>query len=151
MYERPPRLAERVLTWALGGDENARSVLGDVSEDYAVQMRSHGRAIARIWYWKETLSLTASALLGRATGRPLTRVTTTKGEETVKEALSTLGFLHDARYALRSIRKDLVFFAFLATLFTAFFAGRFTPKSPSLVCFKSTQFTRNNQGENFTF
>jgi putative ABC transport system permease protein len=115
MYETPPRLAERLLIWALGSGESARSVVGDVAEDYAAQLRRRGRTLARIWYWKEALSLVGNALMGRATGRPLARVET-NGGNTMKEALSTIGFFQDARYALRAIRKDLVFFVFATAI-----------------------------------
>lgn len=115
MAERPPRLAERLLTWALGAEDAARSVLGDVAEDFAAVLRRRGPGVARLWYWKEALALTASALVGRVTGRPLTRVTT-GGGSTMREALSTIGMVQDARYALRAVRKDLVFFVFATAI-----------------------------------
>jgi len=115
MYERPPRSAERLLTWALGPGDAALTVLGDVSEDYAALLRRRGSASARRWYWKEALTLGASALMGRAFGRPIARMTTT-GDDTMRDALSTIGSVQDARYAFRSIRRDLAFFAFATAI-----------------------------------
>ncbi len=39
MHERPPTPASRFLEWALGSSEEARAVLGDLNEDFAVLLR----------------------------------------------------------------------------------------------------------------
>ena len=50
MLERPPRIAERLLSWALGPSDSARSALGDLAEDFARQLPEDlgGRVIARV-------------------------------------------------------------------------------------------------------
>ncbi len=117
-YTGPPRLAERVLSWALGPDDVARSVVGDVREDHARVFGRMGRWRAHLWYWREALTLGSGALVGRLVGKPMGRVTTwgTTGENTMKDALSTIGVLQDARYAVRAIRKDLAFFLFATAI-----------------------------------
>ncbi len=124
MNERPPRTAERLLAWALGSGDAAPTILGDVNEDYAALLGRRGSARARIWYWKEALMLGASALAGRAVGRPIARMTT-RGEDTMRDALSTMGSVQDASYAFRAIRKDLAFFVF-ATLIIGLGVGAST-------------------------
>ena len=111
MYEQPPRIAERLLAWALGRGDAALTILGDVNEDFAALLTRRGGASARRWYWKEALTLGASALVGRVLGRPIARMTTT-GEDTMRDALSTIGSVQDARYAFRAVRRELGFFAF---------------------------------------
>ena len=115
MYQQPPSVAEKILVWALGPGDAARTVLGDVNEDYAGLFKRRGQASARLWYWKEALTLSASSLVGRAFGRPIARMTTT-GESTMRDALSTMGWVQDARYAFKAIRKDLGFFLFATAI-----------------------------------
>ncbi|MHC4924738.1 MAG: ADOP family duplicated permease, partial [Planctomycetota bacterium] len=115
MKSQPPHAAEQFLTWALGRGDAARTVLGDVSEDYAALIAARGLSSARRWYWREALTLGASALVGRALGRPIARMTMT-GENTMRDTVSTMGFLQDARYAIKAIRKDLAFFVFATAI-----------------------------------
>ena len=114
MYRPPPRWAELFLAWALGPGDDARSILGDVNEDFATELELRGRLRAHVWYWIEALALGASALWGRALGKPIAR--TTMGGETVMDVLSSNGFVQDARYALRAIRKDTGFAAFATAI-----------------------------------
>ena len=115
MTGKPPRSAERLLAWALGRGDAALTILGDVNEDYSALLRRRDRGSAHLWYWKEALTLGASALICRAVGRPIARMATT-GENTMRDALSTMGFVQDARYAFRAIRKDLAFFVFATAI-----------------------------------
>ena len=115
MYQQAPGVAEKILVWALGPGDAARTVLGDVNEDYARLVTRRGQAPARLWYWKEALTLSASSLVGRAFGRPIARMTTT-GESTMRDALSTMGWAQDARYAFKAVRKDLGFFLFATAI-----------------------------------
>jgi hypothetical protein len=56
-YENPPRVAELLLAWALGRGDGARTVLGDVSEEYSTVLANRGRTAAGLWYWKATFPL----------------------------------------------------------------------------------------------
>lgn len=133
--QRPPWLAARLLARSLGDSEAAETVLGDVHEDFLERLNREGRGPARRWYWMEAITLGLSALGGRALGRPIIRNSTGR-DGTMKDALSTSGFVHDARYALRAIRRDPGFFAF-ATLIIGLGVGAstavFSVMSPLLI------------------
>ena len=115
MYEQPPALAERLLVLALGRGDEARAILGDLAEDYAVALRDRGPGAARRWYWREAIMLGGSSTLGRLLGRaPLSR-SSHRRDSTVNNPLSSIGVFQDAQYAFRAIRRDRGFFVF-ATL-----------------------------------
>jgi predicted permease len=124
MVERPPARAERVLRWTLGPGEGAGAVLGDLNEDFVAMTRRRGRARARRWYWRESITLGFSALVARAAGRPLAR-RTRGGAVRMSERLGTIGLVQDAGYALRAIRRDRGFFVF-ATLIIGLGVGAST-------------------------
>jgi predicted permease len=124
MRETPPRTAARFLSWAVGASDEARTVLGDLNEDYVAVLRAEGLRSARRWYWKEAVALGVSALVGRPFGRSIAR--NASGEGTMlKDALSTNGFAQDVGYAVRAIRRDLGFFGF-ATLIIGLGVGAST-------------------------
>ena len=131
----PPRMAERLLHWALGPSEDGLTVLGDLNEDYAMRIRSEGLKRARRWYWSESVSLGFGALVGRALGRPVARNDSGRGAG-MRDLASTNGFAQDAAYAVRAIRRDRGFFAF-ATLIIGLGVGAstavFSVMSPLLI------------------
>lgn len=135
MRQAPPRRAERLLQAALGDGDEARTVLGDLHEDFVARSLTRGRARASLWYWAEALTLAVSATVGRALGRPITR---TQEEEagTMRDALSANGIAQDVGYAVRSMRRDTGFFAF-ATLIIGLGVGAstavFSVMSPLLI------------------
>lgn len=115
MYERPPGAASRFLEWALASSEEARAVLGDLNEDFAVLLRREGRRPARRWYWTQSIPLAFSALAWRALGRPIVRKTQ-RGDGTMGNAISTSGLLQDATYALRVMGRNRGFFVFATVI-----------------------------------
>lgn len=131
----PPRGARRLLEWALGPSESASSVLGDVHEEFTERCRLRGVGHAKRWYWREALTLSASARIGRLFGRPLIR-DDEHGRGMMKDVLTTNGFVQDAAYALRAIRADRAFFVF-ATLIIGLGVGAstavFSVMSPLLI------------------
>ena len=134
--EGPPRRAERLLLAALGDSVEARTVLGDLAEDYAAILRQKGLAGARRWYWREALFLSASTLLGRLIGRPPLSPSATQQDTDMRDAASRNGFVQDAIYALRAVRRDPGFFVF-ATIIIGLGVGAstavFSVVSPLLV------------------
>ena len=122
MHESPPLLAQRLLYWALGPGASARTVLGDLSEDYVAMLRTRGRRRATMWYWRESIALGLSALLSRLIGRPLLGAT---GGEKMLGRLGAMGAIQDSIYAVRAIRRDRGFFVF-ATLIIGLGVGAST-------------------------
>lgn len=108
----PPRWAERLLSAVLGTSPEARAILGDLAEDHAGVRRRRGAVAARLWYWKEALALATSAL---ATG----------AVELLRVGGDGAGWLQDARYAVRTVRRDPGFFVF-ATLIVGLGVGAST-------------------------
>jgi predicted permease len=135
MPERPPRLADRFLEWALGPSDSARSVRGDLNEDFVRLLRARGRRVAHRWFWREALSLGATALLRRLLRLPFLP-DRSDGDPTVKTSPGASGVLQDLHYALRAVRRDPGFFVF-ATLIIGLGIGAstavFSVMSPLLV------------------
>jgi hypothetical protein len=52
---RPPRLAERALTWSLPAADR-EAVLGDLQEEFTAVATGSSRAAASRWYWTQTLT-----------------------------------------------------------------------------------------------
>jgi len=63
MRSAPPRVAERLLEGVLGGSPEARTILGDLAEDFSEVLRRRGRLAARLWYWREATALVASTVV----------------------------------------------------------------------------------------
>jgi putative ABC transport system permease protein len=53
--QRPPRLAEALLRGVLPGGTRGLSIIGDLAEEY--RARASRRHVARLWYWRQALSL----------------------------------------------------------------------------------------------
>jgi predicted permease len=60
MTPTPPRLAVRVLAWALRSDPAVPAILGDLHEDFTRAFVSRGPRAARFCYWREALHLVAA-------------------------------------------------------------------------------------------
>ena len=97
MSKGPPRVAERLLTWSLGGPDR-EAVLGDMCEEYAARVTQHGAPAARRWYWRQVRRSFPTNVRRRlfepAQHTPLTVASHTFTGE---------GSMQDLRYALRSL------------------------------------------------
>jgi hypothetical protein len=49
---RPPRLAERLLSWSLVPDDRDAAI-GDLCEEFAARAARDGGPGARRWYWRQ--------------------------------------------------------------------------------------------------
>jgi predicted permease len=116
MEPRPPRLPERLLAAVLGSSEAARSVRGDLNEDFARVVARRGHRHARLWYWRESLSLAATILMDRALGRPGTGANTKRREGPVGDSMAANGLVQDIRYAFRAVRADRPFLLFATVI-----------------------------------
>lgn len=108
----PPWLAERLLGLVLGSSDEARTILGDLAEDFASEVERRGRSRATLWYWKEAAGLAASTVGARTV-------------ELVRVGRDGRGWVQDTRYALRTVRRDPGFLAF-ATLIVGLGVGAST-------------------------
>lgn len=124
MSVQPPATAERILARSLGESDEARTILGDLNEDYSSVVLARGVGRARIWYWRESLALSAGALVSRALGRP-PGGRNSQGGGDVSSPFSVVGFFQDTQYAVRAIRRDRGFFVF-ATLIIGLGVGAST-------------------------
>ncbi|MEM7414055.1 MAG: ADOP family duplicated permease [Gemmatimonadota bacterium] len=134
-YDAPPPLAAKLLRWSLGPSADAATVLGDVHEEYVDRVEAKGGRAARRWYWREAVTLGASAWMGRLLGRPMIGHEA-RGRGTMRDVWTTNGLLQDASYAVRAIRGDRAFFLF-ATLIIGLGVGAstavFSVMSPLLI------------------
>lgn len=73
MTDRPPRLARRLLERALPRDVRD-AVTGDLAEVFARDCRARGVSLARLRYWRKTLSFSGRFLLERARERARPRL-----------------------------------------------------------------------------
>lgn len=107
---RPPRWAERLLARCLPGGVRGRSVLGDLHETHR-ERYPDGGVRGTVWYFWQAIALAtryAPAKLWRSSGSPSGgRI----GFSTWGRVAMT-GLAQDARFAVRSVRRDLRFFAF---------------------------------------
>jgi predicted permease len=86
----PPRFARRLLSARLGGGRVARSVVGDLDEEFADRARTNPRA-ARRWYRREAIAVAIRA--GSIAERQ-------QGDSMIRQ------FMNDVRLAVRSLRKQ---------------------------------------------
>ncbi len=98
----PPRLAEWLLRRSVATAEWREAVSGDLREEFHALARRRGAAVARRWYWRQTLVLTLRFTTGRlvpmATPR---RPMSVPDVDTEGHSLWT--WPTDARYALRAL------------------------------------------------
>jgi putative ABC transport system permease protein len=107
--EDPPPLFRRLLSARLGGGHVARSVIGDLDEEFADRARTDPVA-ARRWYRREAIAVAFRA--GSITGR-------TRGDSMIRQ------FLTDVRMAVRTLVKQPRF-ATVAALTVALGVGAVT-------------------------
>jgi putative ABC transport system permease protein len=105
----PPQLIRRLLSARLGGGHVARSVVGDLDEEFADRARTSPRA-ARRWYWREAMAVAIRA--GSIAERR-------RGDSMIRQ------FMNDVRMAVRSLRKQPRF-ATVASLTIALGVGAVT-------------------------
>jgi putative ABC transport system permease protein len=100
----PPRLVTRVLRGLLGEGPDARSIIGDLHEEYQAIACDRGRVRAALWYWRQALGT------GLSYARP--------GRAALDRLRQDLGF------AMRGLRREPGFAAaVIATLALAIGAG----------------------------
>ena len=99
----PPRKAERLLRWCLPGGLLGSSILGDLEQEFRRLAGAGSIHEARIWYWRQSLSVGLPFL-----GRRIVRILLNRGAR--KPHSSTGGImsklLQDVRSAWRSLRRS---------------------------------------------
>jgi putative ABC transport system permease protein len=61
----PPRLAERVLSLTVPDADWRNSILGDLREEFALEVKRRGLSAARKWYWAQVVSIGSRRLAAR--------------------------------------------------------------------------------------
>jgi len=61
----PPLLAERLLSATVADAEWRDSIVGDLREEFAVELARRGRPAARGWYWRQVMSIGSRAVASR--------------------------------------------------------------------------------------
>ncbi|MFB3111269.1 MAG: ABC transporter permease, partial [Gemmatimonadales bacterium] len=110
MKDQPPAFPHAVLARALGRDEVARAILGDLREDFAIVVHQRGARSARWWYWREAISLSFSSTTTRVLDAIRPRHDTKTLDRTMANPLGIHGLTRDVRYALRAVRREPGFF-----------------------------------------
>jgi predicted permease len=110
MNTQPPAFPHALLARVLGRDGVARSMLGDLREDFALLVRQRGVRRARWWYWREAISLSASTAAARALAAIRPQPDPKTRDNTMANPLGTRGLARDVRYALRAFRREPAFF-----------------------------------------
>ncbi len=110
----PPRLPYALLRRALAEDPAGASILGDLHEAFAEKTARLGSLRAGAWYTAEALTLALTTTVRRWVPIPGAR-RRRGGDDRMERDWSARGLLHDARYAIKAVRRDVGFFVF-ATL-----------------------------------
>ena len=110
----PPRRAERILLQAMGDTPEARSVAGDLREDYARTVGRRGRLRANLWYWREVTGLVLGVMMRRLVPNRRRKIDTK--EIRVMDGSGVRGWAQDVRYAVRAIGRDLPYLVFAASI-----------------------------------
>jgi putative ABC transport system permease protein len=98
MPPAPPRLACALLRWLLPADD-FEVIAGDLEESLnRPNAAPHGRALGRLWYWRQVASILSSRAL--RTGEVFARQS---------RGRLRMGFRQDLSYAMRSFAKAPVF------------------------------------------
>lgn len=104
----PPAWAGRLMLRRLGGSDLARSVLGDLNEDFVALQGRRGRFVAAFWFCLQALWL---SLTLRST-MPNSTAAQTQHRSTMNLVSSFSELVQDGRYALRAVRRDFSLFVF---------------------------------------
>jgi predicted permease len=97
---RPPRTADRVIRGSVARDVVARTIIGDLHEEFAEVARHRPVIIAMAWYWLQALCIGARYGFGlRGRGSAVTA-------SPPAGAAWAGDFLLDARYAARGLRRS---------------------------------------------
>lgn len=97
----PPLSAERLLRLSIRDLEWRDAVTGDLREEFAELTRRRGVAVARQWYWRQSLALTARFAAGRVIPAVTPRRRTGVAE---LEAMSLgSGWVREFRHAWRAL------------------------------------------------
>jgi hypothetical protein len=54
---KPPRLARLLMRRGVPSDAAGLSVLGDLDEEFSERCRASGSWRARLWYWRQAISI----------------------------------------------------------------------------------------------
>jgi predicted permease len=124
MRAHPPKLPYALLRRALEDDPSGPAILGDLHESYLQKLEQRGRWAAGAWYSAEALTLAATTF-ARDTIRTDVRGRRGGRDGRMDRNWSLQSLLHDARYALKAVRRDIGFFVF-ATLIIGIGVGAST-------------------------
>jgi predicted permease len=98
---RPPPLAEAMLRRTIGGNDEDRSIIGDLREEY-LRRATSDRNAARWWYWREAVSIFAFRSRDRFARKALPTQwehwKQRKGDGTMRQLLA------DLRFGVRTLR-----------------------------------------------
>ena len=110
MKVQPPVFPHALLVRALGRDEVARAILGDLREDFALLVHQRGARSARWWYWRAAISLSLSSTATRVIGAIGPQRDTKTLDRTMTNPFGIRSLTRDIRYALRAVRREPGFF-----------------------------------------
>jgi hypothetical protein len=86
---RPPRFAERLVTWSLFPADR-EAVLGDLQEEFAAVADKNGADTAWRWYWTQTLASIGPNVLRRVRGSyELRRLTESDSDRMMRKSMRT--------------------------------------------------------------
>lgn len=95
----PPLLAQRLIEWRFGADA-AESIVGDLTEEFALRAARDGASAARRWFWRQAC---LSSMARRRSAAPEVTSMTTNFSRLVS------GMGQDLRIGFRSLRRAPVF------------------------------------------
>jgi putative ABC transport system permease protein len=108
----PPRLATRIARWSASRLSWGETACGDLTEEHAMLAARRGRLWSALWYWSQTLLLTAAACRGQARdGLLATRTFLFIGDRPMN------AIVREVRIAVRALRRfPLITAAIVLTL-----------------------------------
>jgi putative ABC transport system permease protein len=99
----PPAFAERLLSLSVADVEWRDSIVGDLREEFTIEVARRGRRAARGWYWRQVIAIGSRAVasrLGAHRGRPRAWIAPPEpGERTNRLA----GAFRDLAFAWRNV------------------------------------------------
>jgi putative ABC transport system permease protein len=108
----PPRLAARIVRWSAARLSWGETACGDLAEEHATVAARRGKVAAGLWYWGQTLLVTAAACRARVRASLLaTRTLLFIGDRPMTAIVSEI------RIAIRALRRfPLITSAIVLTL-----------------------------------